>query len=168
MKKINIHFIFALSLICLFYFNQNSYAQSKQNTIRVPEYGTGINKSWNDRFCVGFVQITKNRSSLGETQMRVLGSKNTYRDNGTLLIKLPLEDLYINSEIQAKNIFEMSSSEFSVHAVIYAENNDTPIIFKTSTFRYERSELYINASLTIENDVYYIKGTLKHNPNFGE
>ena len=168
MKKINIHFIFALSLICLFYFNQNSYAQSKQNTIRVPEYGTGINKSWNDRFCVGFVQITKNRSSLGETQMRVLGSKNTYRDNRTLLIKLPLEDLYINSEIQAKNIVEMSSSEFSVHAVIYAENNDTPIIFKTSTFRYERSELYINASLTIENDVYYIKGTLKHNPNFGE
>ena len=168
MKKINIHFIFALSLICLFYFNQNSYAQSKQNTIRVPEYGTGINKSWNDRFCVGFVQITKNGSSLGETQMRVLGSRNTYRDNGTLLIKLPLEDLYINSEIQAKNIFEMSSSEFSVHAVIYAENNDTPIIFKTSTFRYERSELYINASITIENDVYYIKGTLKHNPNFRE
>ena len=166
MKKINIHFIFALSLICLFYFNQNSY--TKQNTIRVSEYGTGINKSWNDRFCVGFVQITKNRSSLGETQMRVLGSRNTYRDNGTLLIKLPLEDLYINSEIQAKNIVEMSSSEFSVHAVIYAENNDTPIIFKTSTFRYERSELYINASLTIENDVYYIKGTLKHNPNFRE
>ena len=127
-----------------------------------------MEQSWNDRFCVGFVQITKNRSSLGETQMRVLGSKNTYRDNGTLLIKLPLEDLYINSEIQAKNIVEMSSSEFSVHAVIYAENNDTPIIFKTSTFRYERSELYINASLTIENDVYYIKGTLKHNPNFGE
>ena len=168
MKKINIHFIFALSLICLFYFNQNSYAQSKQNTIRVPEYGTGINKSWNDRFCVGFVQITKNGSSLGETQMRVLGSRNTYRDNGTLLIKLPLEDLYINSEIQAKNIVEMSSSEFSVHSVIYAENNDTPIIFKTSTFRYERSELYINASITIENDVYYIKGTLKHNPNFRE
>ena len=71
MKKINIHFIFALSLICLFYFNQNSYAQSKQNTIRVPEYGTGINKSWNDRFCVEFVQITKNGSSLGETQMRI-------------------------------------------------------------------------------------------------
>ncbi len=168
MKKINILFIFALSLICLFYFNQKSYTQSKQNTIRVPEYGTGINKSWNDRFCVGFVQITKNGSSLGETQMRVLGSRNTYRDNGTLLIKLPLEDLYINSEIQAKNIVEMSSSEFSVHAIIYAENNDTPIIFKTSTFRYERSELYINASITIENDVYYIKGTLKHNPNFRE
>ncbi|WP_020003981.1 hypothetical protein [Brachyspira innocens] len=166
MKKINIHFIFALSLICLFYFNQRSY--TKQNTVRVPEYGTGINKSWNDRFCVGFVQITKNNSSLGETQMRVLGSRNTYRDNGTLLIKLLLEDLYINSEIQAKNIVEISSSEFSIHAVVYAENNDTPIIFKTSTFKYERSELYINASLTIGDDVYYIKGTLKHNPNFRE
>ena len=166
MNKINIRFIFALSLICLFYFNQSSY--TKQNTVKVPEYGTGINKSWNDRFCVGFVQITKNNSSLGETQMRVLGSRNTYRDNGTLLIKLPLEDLYINSEIQAKNIVEISSSEFSIHAIVYAENNDTPIIFKTSTFRYERSELYINASLTIGDDVYYIKGTLKHNPNFRE
>ena len=166
MNKINLHFIFALSLICLFYFNQNSY--TKQNTVRVPEYGTGINKSWNDRFCVGFVQINKNNSSLGETQMRVLGSRNTYRDNGTLLIKLPLEDLYINSEIQAKNIVEVSSSEYSVHAVIYAEGIDTPIIFKTSTFRYEKSELYINASLTIGDDVYYIKGTLKHNPKFRE
>ncbi|MEI0558079.1 hypothetical protein [Brachyspira intermedia] len=58
MKKINIHFIFALSLICLFYLNQNSYAQSKQNTIRVSEYGTGINKSWNDRFDVYYIKGT--------------------------------------------------------------------------------------------------------------
>ena len=164
MKKINIHFIFALSFI--FLFSQISYTQN--NSIMVPEYGTGINKSWDDRFCVGFVEVTKNGDSLGQTQMSVLGSRNTYRDNGTLLIKLPLEDLYINSEIQAKNIVEISSSEFSVHAVVYAENNDTPIIFKTSTFRYEKSELYINASLTIGDDVYYIKGTLKHNPNFRE
>ncbi|WP_300759525.1 hypothetical protein [uncultured Brachyspira sp.] len=40
MNKINIHFIFALSLICLFYFNQRSY--TKQNNLRVPEYGTGV------------------------------------------------------------------------------------------------------------------------------
>ena len=164
MNKINLHFIFALSFI--FLFSQISYTQN--TSIRVPEYGTGITKSWNDRFCVGFVEVTKNGDSLGQTQMRVLGSRNTYRDNGTLLIKLPLEDLYINSEIQAKNIVEISSSEFSIHAVVYAENNDTPIIFKTSTFRYEKSELYINASLTIGDDVYYIKGTLKHNPKFRE
>ena len=164
MNKINLHFIFALSFI--FLFSQISYTQN--TSIRVPEYGTGITKSWNDRFCVGFVEVTKNGDSLGQTQMRVLGSRNTYRDNGTLLIKLPLEDLYINSEIQAKNIVEVSSSEYSVHAVIYAEGIDTPIIFKTSTFRYEKSELYINASLTIGDDVYYIKGTLKHNPKFRE
>ena len=164
MNKINLHFIFALSFI--FLFSQISYTQN--TSIRVPEYGTGITKSWNDRFCVGFVEVTKNGDSLGQTQMRVLGSRNTYRDNGTLLIKLPLEDLYINSEIQAKNIVEISSSEFSIHAVVYAENNDTPIIFKTSTFRYEKSELYINASLTRGDDVYYIKGTLKHNPKFRE
>ena len=150
----------------IFLFSQISYTQN--NSIMVPEYGTGINKSWDDRFCVGFVEVTKNGDSLGQTQMSVLGSRNTYRDNGTLLIKLPLEDLYINSEIQAKNIVEISSSEFSIHAVVYAENNDTPIIFKTSTFRYEKSELYINASLTIGDDVYYIKGTLKHNPKFRE
>ena len=150
MNKINLHFIFALSFI--FLFSQISYTQN--NSIMVPEYGTGINKSWDDRFCVGFVEVTKNGDSLGQTQMSVLGSRNTYRDNGTLLIKLPLEDLYINSEIQAKNIVEISSSEFSVHAVVYAENNDTPIIFKTSTFRYEKSELYINELLDMKSQSF--------------
>ena len=71
MNKINFHFIFALSLI--FLFSQISYAQN--NSIMVPEYGTGINKSWDDRFCVGFVEVTKNGDSLGQTQMSVFGFK---------------------------------------------------------------------------------------------
>lgn len=164
MNKINLHFIFALSFI--FIFTKISYTQN--TSIRVPEYGTGITRSWDDRFCAGFVQVSKNGASLGETQMKVLGSRNTYRNKGSLLIKLPLEDLNINSEIEAKNIVEMSSSEYSVHAVIYAEGIDTPIIFKTSTFRYERSDLYINVSLTIGKDVYSVKGTLRHDPKFRE
>ena len=164
MNKINFHFIFALSLI--FLFSQISYAQN--NSIMVPEYGTGINKSWDDRFCVGFVEVTKNGDSLGQTQMSVLGSRNTYRNKGSLLIKLPLFNLNINSEIEAKNIVEVSSSEFSIQAVIYAANNNTPIMFKTSTFRYQGSELYINAHLIIEKDIYFVKGTLKHNPKFRE
>lgn len=164
MNKINLHFIFALSFI--FLFSQISYAQN--NSIMVPEYGTGINKSWDDRFCVGFVEVTKNGDSLGQTQMSVLGSRNTYRNKGSLLIKLPLFNLNINSEIEAKNIVEVSSSEFSIQAVVYAVNSDTPILFKTSTFRYQGAELYINAHLIIEKDIYFVKGTLKHNPKFRE
>ncbi|MEI0566350.1 hypothetical protein [Brachyspira pulli] len=164
MNKINFHFIFALSFI--FLFSQISYTQN--TSIRVPEYGTGINKSWDDRFCVGFVEVTKNGDSLGQTQMSVLGSRNTYRNKGSLFIKLPLFNLNINSEIEAKNIVEVSSSEFSIQAVVYAVNSDTPILFKTSTFRYQGSELYINAHLIIEKDIYFVKGTLKHNPKFRE
>ena len=98
MKKINL--IFDLSFL-IFLFSQISYAQN--NSIMVPEYGTRINKSWDDRFCVGFVEVTKNGDSLGHTLMSVLWSRNTYRNKGSLLIKLPLFNLNINSEIEAKN-----------------------------------------------------------------
>ncbi|MEI0496206.1 hypothetical protein R4J09_12455 [Brachyspira intermedia] len=164
MNKKILSFSFVLFLISIFSTYQISYAQTK-TSIRVPEYGTGINKSWDNRFCVGFVNVTKNGSSLGETQMKVLGSRNTYRDKGTLSIILYLEDLYIESEIPAKHIVEIKSSDFSIHSILTAENFDKPIIFKTSTFRYERASLYINATITIDKDVYTVKGTLRHDPN---
>ena len=63
MNKKILSFSFVLFLISIFSTYQISYAQTK-TSIRVPEYGTGINKSWDDRFCVGFVNVTKNGSSL--------------------------------------------------------------------------------------------------------
>ncbi|WP_297299890.1 hypothetical protein [uncultured Brachyspira sp.] len=167
MNKKNLSFSFILFFISVFSTYQISYADTK-TSISVPEYGTGINKSWNNKFCVGFVKVTKNGISLGETQMKVLGSRNTYREKGSLLIILPLIDFYIESEIPAKHIVQMKYAEFSIHSILNKENSDKTIIFKTSDFRYERSSLHIEATITIDEDVYTIKGTLTHDPKMRE
>ncbi|ACN83805.1 hypothetical protein JQ824_10835 [Brachyspira hyodysenteriae] len=53
-----------------------------------------------------------------------MGSINTCRDRVTLSIILYLEYLDIESEIPSKHIFEIKSSEFSIHSILSADNFD--------------------------------------------